>query len=57
MQVGYVNAAEVAENWRLSTRSVVNLARLQVHHTFAVLQCVARDLSATADPCLYRRTV
>jgi len=47
---GYVNAAEVAENWRLSTRSVVNLARSQVH-MFAVLQCVACDLSLTGDPC------
>jgi len=37
MQVG-LSAADVAENWRLSTRSVVNLARLQIYYTFAVLQ-------------------
>jgi len=30
-------------------RGVVNLARSQTYHTFAVLQCVARGLSATAD--------
>ena len=30
---GRLNAAEVAENRRLSTRSVVNLARTQVYHT------------------------
>jgi len=53
MQVGYVKCSRgIAENWRLTTRSVVNLARLQVyHHTFAVLQCVA-GLSVTANPCL-----
>jgi len=45
---GTLNAAEVAENWRLSTRSVVNWGRLQVYRTFAVLQCVARGLSVTA---------
>jgi len=33
MQVGRLNAAEVAENWRLSTRSIVSLARSQVYHT------------------------
>ena len=34
MQVEYrLNADAVAENWRLSTRSVVNLARSQVYHT------------------------
>jgi len=46
-----LNAVSVAENWRLSTRSVVNLARSQVYHTrflsalqytFAVMQRVAR---------------
>ena len=52
MQAGYaLNARAVAENWRLSTRSVVNLARSQVYHTerppcvcstFAVMQRVAR---------------
>jgi len=46
-----LNAAEVAENWRLSTRSVDIFVRSQIYHTFAVLQCVARNLSATADPC------
>ena len=30
---GRSNAGEVAENWRLSTRSVVNLAWSPVHHT------------------------
>jgi len=30
---GRLNAGEVAENWQLSTQSVVNLARLQVYHT------------------------
>jgi len=31
---GYrLNADEVAENWRLSTRSVINLVRSQVYHT------------------------
>jgi len=48
---GRLNAAEVAENWRLSMRSDVNLARLQVYHTFAMLQCIAQGLSATGDPC------
>jgi len=48
---GTLNPAEVAEKWRLSTLSVVNLARLQVYHTFAVLQWDARGLSATGDPC------
>ena len=33
MQVGRLNAAEVAENWRLSTRTGANLARSQVYHT------------------------
>jgi len=28
-----LNAGAVAENWQLSTQSVVNLARLQVYHT------------------------
>jgi len=52
---GTLNTTEVAENWRLSTRSVVNLARLQVYRTFTVLQCVAQGLSATADPCTLLR--
>jgi len=30
---GTLNAGELAENWRLSTRSVVNLARSQVCHS------------------------
>ena len=30
---GRLNTGAVAENWRLSTRSVVNVARSQVHHT------------------------
>jgi len=30
---GRLNAIKVAENWRLSTWSVVNLARSQVYHT------------------------
>jgi len=50
-RLGTLNAAEVVENWRLSTRSVVNSALSQSYHTFVVLQCVARGLSATADPC------
>jgi len=33
MQMGWVNAGAAAANWRLSTRSVVNLARSQVYHT------------------------
>jgi len=37
---------------RLSTRSVANLAWSQIDHTFAMLQCIARGLSARADPCL-----
>jgi len=53
MQImGRLKEGAVAENWRLSTRSVVNLARSQVYHTerppylfvcstFAVLQRVA----------------
>jgi len=53
-----VNAGAVAENWRLSTPSVVNLVRSRVYHTERIcLQHVHRDvarragLSATADPC------
>ena len=60
---GYrVNAGAVAENWRLFTRSVVNLARSQVYHTerpwVTCLPRVRRDaahragLSATADRSL-----
>jgi len=30
---GRLNACAVAKNWRLSTRSVANLVRLQVYHT------------------------
>jgi len=30
---GRLNAREVAENWRLSMRSVVNVTRSQVYHT------------------------
>ena len=37
---GWLNAGEVAENWRLSTRSVVNLARSHVYH-IACLQHVS----------------
>ena len=34
MQVAYrLNARAVAENWRLSTTSVVKLGRSQVYHT------------------------
>jgi len=33
MQMGRVNGGAVAESWRLSTRSVVNLAWSQVDHT------------------------
>jgi len=48
---GRLNAGAVAANWRLSTRSAVNLIRSQVYHTerpycvcstFAVMQGVAR---------------
>jgi len=60
---GRLNADGVAQNWRLSTRSVVNLARsqfitLSVHIT--CLQHVHPDaarragLSLTADPCYGR---
>jgi len=62
MQVEYrLNAGAVADNWRLSTRSVVNLVRSQVYHTERpryLLQHVCGDaarrpgLSATADPSL-----
>jgi len=59
MQVEYrLNAGEVAENWRLSTRNVVNLARSQVYHTerppLHVRRGAARraGLSATADASL-----
>jgi len=47
----------VAENWRLSTPSVVNLVRSKVCHTELPRSPSARDaarlagLSATADPC------
>ena len=43
---GTLDAAEVADNddCRVSTRSVVILARSQICHTFAALQCVARQL-------------
>jgi len=33
MQVGRLNACAVAKNWRLWTRSVVNLVGSQVYHT------------------------
>jgi len=53
------NAGAVSANWRLSTRSVVNLAQSQVYHTERTcLQHVRRDavrrsgLSPTADPPL-----
>ena len=42
---GTLNAAEVAENWRLSTRSIINSARSQIYHTIAVLQCITWGLS------------
>jgi len=42
---GTLNAAEVAENWRLSTRSIINSARSQIYHTFAVLQCITWGFS------------
>jgi len=60
MQVMYrLNPGAVAENWRLLTRSVVNLVRLQVYHTERppCLQHVRRDaarradLSGIHDPC------
>ena len=52
---GRLNAGAVAENWQLSTRSVVNLARSQVYHTERppcrrspdAARCAG--LSATAD--------
>ena len=55
-----LNAGAVAANWRLSTRSVVNLARSQVYHTERppCLEHIRRDaacrasLSAIADPCI-----
>ena len=55
---GYrLNAGAVAENWRLSTRSVVNLARFSTLSVHVIcLQHVRRDaarragLSATANP-------
>ena len=51
---GRLKAGAVAANWRLSSRSVVNLVRSQVHHSerprylFAARRA---GLSATADPC------
>ena len=66
MQVGRLNAGGVAENWRLSTRSAVSLARSQVYRTErppTCLQHVRRDaarragLSATADPCFHKQVV
>jgi len=54
---GRLNAGAVAENWRLSTRSIANLARSQVYHTerpsylFAARVVHRAGLSATADPC------
>ena len=44
-----LNADEVAENWRLSTRSVVNLAWSQVYNTCRDAMRRA-GLSATANP-------
>jgi len=58
-----LNALAVAGNWRLSTRSVVNLARWQVHHTEHspyLMQRLRSDaacragLLVTADPRLSR---
>ena len=55
-----LNVCAVAENWRLSMRSTVNLARLQVYHTQCYIislqhmRCNAAyhaGLSVTADPC------
>jgi len=43
---GRLSAGAVAENWRLSTRSVANLARTQVYHT--CLQHVRRDAARRA---------
>jgi len=62
---GRLNAAEVDENWRVSTQSADNLVWSQVYYTehhLICLQHVRRDaarragLSATADPCFYRAT-
>jgi len=54
---GRLNAREVAENWRLLMRRIVNLARSQVNHNerpSARLSDTAHQtrLSVTADPCL-----
>jgi len=61
--VGRLNAgAELHENCRLSTQSVVNLARSQVYHTerlpylFAARSPRRAGLSATAEPCTHRPT-
>jgi len=48
---GRINAGAVAENWRLLTRSIVSLARLQVYYTERVhvicLQHVHRSVSTS----------
>jgi len=56
---GKLNAFAVAKYWRLLTRSVVNLVRSHVYHTYHIicLQRVRSDAarragsSGTADPC------
>jgi len=64
MEVGCVKCrCGIGANWRLSTRSVANLARSQIRHTEHppyLLQHGRRDavrragLSATDDPCCQR---
>jgi len=62
---GRLNAGAVAQNWRLSTWSVVNLVRshvYQVYHTvcstFAVTQCVARVCTVYGNQSIaLKRTV
>jgi len=44
---GGLNAGAVTKNWRLSTRSVVNLARSQVYHT----ERPPSLLAARSSPC------
>jgi len=39
---GRLNAVAVAENWLLSTQSVVNLARSQVYHTQSINQFISQ---------------
>ena len=51
MQVRLVKSADVDENWRLSTPSIVNLARSQIYRTFVVLQGLPLYQVASGHNC------